>query len=190
MTASCLNGRKFCQSACFSISAMQHRNHMSKVPKEPRFWTKAQPKEGSIDWQSHGDLKISLLFKCRFEGHKKFGCLDFPAQLLLMQNHNCNFMVWLSAEMQMVSACEAKAKGSFLTLTVQLFFQGLYFSSFLNQFDESFFIFIIISINCHSYSTEYSHRCYLNREIHYNVEKAEKIHTGTHHWNEYFLITL
>lgn len=86
--------------------------------------------------------------------------------------------------MQMVSDCEAKAKGSFLTLTVQLFFQGLYFSSFLNQFDESFFIFIIISINCHSYSTEYN-KCYLNHEIHYNEEKAEKIHTSTH-WNEYF----
>lgn len=110
-------------------------------------------------------LKISLLFKCRFEGHKKFSCLDSSMQLLLIQNHNCSFMVWLSAEMQMVSDWEAKVKGSFLTLTVQLFFQGLYFSSFLNQFDESFFIFIIISINCHSYSTGQSHKCYLKHEI-------------------------
>lgn len=75
-------------------------------------------------------------------------------------------MVWISSEMQMVSDWEAKEKGSFLTLTVQLFFQGLYFSSFLNQFDESFFIFIIISINCHSYSTEHSHKCYLKHDIH------------------------
>lgn len=74
--------------------------------------------------------------------------------------------------MQIVSDWEAKVKGSFLTLTVQLFFQGLYFSSLLNQFDESFFIFIIIPINCHSYSTGFKA---------WYEAKAEKIHTGTHH---------